>query len=78
MTSRRRGMRLSPALYNELEAAAAAHRRVALMRRGSEFVVIARRIITTPREALVALLPMTGEEMVFPLEEIDTFHILDR
>jgi len=78
VTSPRRGMRLSPALYNEIEAAAAAHRRVALTRRGTEFVVIARRIITAPREALVGLLPMTGEEMIFPLEEIDTFHTLDR
>jgi len=78
VTSGRRGMRLSPKLYNDLEAAAAAHRRVALTRRGNEFVVVARRIITTPREALVGVLPMTGEEMIFPLEEIDTFHVVDR
>ncbi len=72
------GMRWSPARYNELEAATAAHRRVAVTRRGSEFVVVARRILTSPKEALVGLLPMTGEEMVFPLDEIDAFQVVER
>jgi len=71
-------MRWSAARYDELEAAAVERRRVALTRRGTEFVVIALRVTTGPTESLVGLLPMTGEEMEFPLRDIDSFHIVDR
>ncbi|NNG15676.1 MAG: hypothetical protein HKM89_04280 [Gemmatimonadales bacterium] len=71
-------MRWSTARYDELEAAAVERRRVALTRRGTEFVIIALRVTMEPTESLVGLLPMTGEEMTFPLGEIDGFHIVDR
>lgn len=70
-------MRWSTARYDELEAATVERRRVALTRRGTEYVIIALRVTREPVEALVGLLPMTGEEMLFPLKEIDSFHIVD-
>jgi hypothetical protein len=71
-------MRWSTARYDELEAAAVQRRRVALTRRGTEFVIIVLRVVTEPTESIVGFLPMTGEEMTFPLDEIDSFHIVDR
>ncbi len=52
-------------------------RRVLLMRRGTEYVVVARRVISAgPKEALVAVLPMTGEELRFPLADLDHFQVI--
>ena len=71
-------MRWSTARFNELEAATVERRRVVLTRRGTEFVVIALRVTTEPTESLIGYLPMTGEEIAFPLKEIDSFHVVDR
>jgi hypothetical protein len=66
-------IRWTPERYDQLERAARDGRRVVLARRGTEYVVIAVAVRTTGRrEVLVGRLPMTGEEMEFPLEEIDT------
>ena len=52
--------------------------RVVLSRRGTEYIVVARRLATVERkEALIGHLPMTGEELPFILEEIDTFQVID-
>jgi hypothetical protein len=62
---------------DQLERAARDGRRVALVRRGNEFVVVARRLEGLGRrEALVGLLPMTGEEIRFELVEIDAFQVI--
>ena len=48
-----------------------------IMRRGTEYVIIARRVQpTVGGEALVGYLPMTGEELRFHLGEIDAFQVL--
>lgn len=61
----------------QLEQAARLGRRVVICRRGTEYVVVARRILHDgQRDALVGLLPMTGEELRFNLEELDEFHPL--
>ncbi len=70
-------MRWSPERLDQLERAVRDGRRVALSRRGTEFIVIAVRIATSnSREAFVGRLPMTGEELTFVLEDVDAFQVL--
>jgi len=67
----------TPERLDQLESAARQGRRVALSRRGTEYVVIALRLATVERrEALVGRLPMTGEEMEFLLDEIEAFQVV--
>ncbi|HEV8600699.1 MAG TPA: hypothetical protein VGQ69_15165 [Gemmatimonadales bacterium] len=70
-------VRWTPKRMEELERATEQGRRVVLRRRGTEYVVVARRIFHEgQRDALIGLLPMTGEELRFNLEELDEFHVL--
>jgi uncharacterized protein with PhoU and TrkA domain len=63
---------------DQLERAARDGRRVAVSRRGTEYVVVARRVTTSPEgDVLVGWLPMTGEELTFRLGELDSFQVLD-
>lgn len=63
---------------DQLERAVRDGRRVALSRRGTEYVVTARRLTTVrQRDALIGHLPMTGEEETFVLEDLDMFQIVD-
>jgi len=63
---------------DQLEHAVRLGLRVALSRRGTEYIVVARRITTVSRqEALIGRLPMTGEELPFLLDEIDHFQVID-
>jgi len=63
---------------DQLEHAARNGRRVALMRRGTEFIVVALRVTTHDRrEVLVGRLPMTGEELTFILDDIDAMQVLE-
>jgi hypothetical protein len=51
---------------------------VALTRRGNEHIVVALRVTSSDRrEALVGRMPMTGEELTFRLDDIDSFQVLD-
>jgi hypothetical protein len=51
---------------DQLENAARRGLRVALSRRGTEYVVVALRIVSAGRqEALLRRLPMTGDELAF-------------
>ncbi len=63
---------------DQLEHAARRGLRVALeTRRGTEYIVVARRVTAgTKGDALVGLLPMTGEELTFPLAEIAMFQVI--
>lgn len=71
-------MRWTSARLDQLERAAREGRRVVLVRRGTEYVVVARRVgAAGGRDALTAYLPMTGEELVFRLDEIDSLHVLE-
>jgi hypothetical protein len=71
------GLRWTPQRMDQLERAARDGRRVLLARRGSEFVVIARRMTWAGRhEALVGHLPATGEELTFPLHELEDFQVI--
>jgi hypothetical protein len=62
---------------DQLERATRDRLRVALMRRGTEYVVTALRITTVDRrDALVGRLPMTGDEITLRLDEVDSFQVV--
>jgi uncharacterized protein with PhoU and TrkA domain len=63
---------------DQLERAARDGLRVALSRRGTEYIVVALRVTSIDQhEALVGKLPMTGEDLTFRLEEIDSFQVIE-
>ena len=62
---------------DHLEHAARRGLRVALSRRGTEYVVVALRVTTEDRhEVLIGRLPMTGEDLTFRLDQIDGFQVI--
>jgi hypothetical protein len=62
---------------DQLERAVRDGLRVSLMRRGSEHIVVARRLTTVgSRDAVVGMVPMTGTELTFVLDELDDFLLL--
>ena len=68
---------LTPDALDALERAVRERRRVALRRRGTEFVVVAERLDTGPRDELLeGRLPMTGEILAFPLRDLESFAVL--
>lgn len=68
---------LSPDALDALERAVRERRRVALSRRGTEYVVVAENLLTDGRdEVLEARLPMTGELLRFRLGDLATFSVL--
>ena len=71
------GLRWSPERLDQLERAIRDRRRVALSRRGSEFIVVAVALRSNGRQEVFAgQLPMTGEQLEFVLEEIDWFQVV--
>ena len=68
--------RLSPDEFDALELAVRRGSRVVIQRRGTEYVVIARRLITEGGERLESVHPSTGDAIVFVLEELDSIHVL--
>ncbi|HET7599333.1 MAG TPA: hypothetical protein VFK09_03530 [Gemmatimonadales bacterium] len=64
---------------DQLERAARDRLRVALVtRRGTEYVVVASRVAAAGRrDVLVGRLPMTGEELELPLDEIEQFQVIE-
>ena len=68
---------LTPDSLDALERAVREHRRVALRRRGTEYVVVAQELETGTRdEVLRGRLPMTGEVLSFRLRELESFAVL--
>ncbi|HTI05669.1 MAG TPA: hypothetical protein VL549_10150 [Gemmatimonadales bacterium] len=68
---------LSPESLDAIEGAVRQQRRVALRRRGTEYVVVAMRLETSGRDdVLVGRLPMTGEMLAFRLRDLETFAVL--
>lgn len=62
----------------QLEHAVRYRKRVSLRRRGNEFVVVASAITRDRgREALAGFLSMTGEELLFALDDLDHFQVLE-
>ena len=70
-------VRWTPERLDQLERAIRDGRRVAVDRRGTEYIVLAVRLTTVAnKEAFVGRLPMTGEEMVFVLGELEAFQVV--
>lgn len=68
---------LTPDALDALERAVRQRLRVALRRRGTEYVVVAERLETSERdEVLAGRLPMTGEVLTFRLRDLETFAVL--
>ena len=68
---------LTPEALDALERAVRDHQRVALRRRGTEYVVVAQRLDTTGRDdVLSGRLPMTGELLMFRLRDLESFVVL--
>lgn len=68
---------LTPDAWEALERAVRQGLRVALRRRGTEYVVVAEGLETGDRdEILRGRLPMTGEVLAFRLRELETFAVL--
>ena len=62
---------------DQLERAARDGRRVAIVRRGTEYVVFARRVETrNAKERLVGIHPMTGDEITFELTQVEGFQVI--
>jgi hypothetical protein len=68
---------LTPDALDALERAVRERRRVALRRRGTEYVVVAERLETSGRDDVLAgRLPMTGELITFRLRDLESFAVL--
>jgi len=68
---------LTPEALDALERAVRERRRVALRRRGTEYVVVAERLETSGLDdVLVGRLPMTGEMLTFRLRDLESFAVL--
>ena len=71
-------MRWTADRMDQLENAARRGLRVALSRRGTEYIVVAQRLTTVDQhESLVGWLPMTGEELTFKLTDIESFQVIE-
>src|SRR5439155_22802607 len=70
----------TPEAIDALERAVREHHRVALMRRGTEYVVVAERLeargVGGGTEVLHGRLPMTGEVLEFALGDLEWFAVL--
>lgn len=68
---------LTPDALDALERAVRERRRVALRRRGTEYVVVAERLETIGQDEIFAgRLPMTGEVLPFRLRDLESFAVL--
>ena len=67
----------SPKQYDALERAITEGRRIAVWRRGTEFVVIPERLrLETRGESIIARHPTTGDRLTLVLDEIEAFEVM--
>jgi hypothetical protein len=70
-------MQLTSRQYNVLERAIAQRQRIAIFRRGSEFVVLPEQLVLRAgREVIDTVQPSTGDRMTVYLDEIDAFEVV--
>ena len=73
----RRMARLTPAQYDALERAVTKGSRIAIDKRGTEFVVIAHRLVLDGgRERIETVHPSTGQPLVFYIDEVDRIQVI--
>jgi len=69
--------RLTPQEYDALELAVRRGSRIAVVRRGTEYVVVAKRLNTEGgQERIETVHPSTGDQLVFALEELDSIQVI--
>jgi hypothetical protein len=63
--------------YERLERAVIDRRRIAVYRRGTEYVVIPQRLhLIDGRERIEAVHPTTGDSIIIYLDEIDSLQVI--
>jgi hypothetical protein len=63
--------------YDALERAIVDSRRIAVQRRGTEYIVVPTRLgLTDGREALEARHPTTGEPITLYIDELDAIDVV--
>ena len=63
--------------YDAIESAITHGKRISVYRRGTEFVVIPRRLrVDGSREAMDSVHPTTGEEITLFLDEMERFEVV--
>jgi hypothetical protein len=63
--------------YEQLERAVADGRRIAVQRRGTEYLVVPDRLaIRDGREAIEAVNPTTGDQLTLYLDEVDAIEVV--
>jgi hypothetical protein len=63
--------------YDTLEGAITRGERISVFRRGTEYVVIPKRLRTEgPREAMESVHPTTGEEITLYLDELEQIEVV--
>ena len=63
--------------YDALERAIANRRRIAVLRRGTEYVVVPHRLRTDGgRERIESVNPTTGDGITFYLDEVDAIEMI--
>lgn len=62
--------------YDLLERAIADGQRIAIFRRGTEYMVIPVRLRLASREAVEAMHPTTGERLTLYIDEIERFEVI--
>lgn len=62
--------------YDRLERAIAEGRRVAIFRRGTEYMVVPIRLRMDTREAVECMHPTTGERLTLFIDEIEGFEVV--
>ena len=62
--------------YDMLERAIAEGRRIAIYRRGTEYMVVPIRMKLSAREAVEAMHPTTGERLTLYIDEIEGFEVV--
>lgn len=68
---------LTTTQYDQLERAVIDKRRIAIYRRGTEYIVIPNRLhLVSGRERIEAVHPTTGDRIIIFLDEIDSLHVI--
>ena len=68
---------LSPAQYDALERAVVERQRIAVMRRGTEYVVIPTSIgIRSGKETIEAFHPTTGDRLTLVIDELEEIEVV--
>ena len=69
--------RLTPAQYDALERAVTRGSRISVSRRGTEYVVVARRLVLDGgRERIETVHPSTGDALVFYIDDVESIQVI--